>query len=162
MNNVNQLYNKYFDTYKKNCDSEDLNEDKFFFDPTSLKHLVRKNKNQSRLKKILRKTQKPLWFEINRNEFEESTRDICNNQDKNDFKITINKRIYDLKNAKKYWMDVTTRKITKSEAKELYNKLIEKDIDALEREKSNNDTRKHNILNILNNVVSIFIGLYWH
>ena len=58
-------------------------------------------------------------------------------------------------------MDVTTRKITKCEAKELYNKLIQKDIDGLEREKSN-DTRKHNILNILNNVVSIFTGLYWH
>ena len=27
MNNVNQLYNKYLDTYKKNYDSEDLNEE---------------------------------------------------------------------------------------------------------------------------------------
>ena len=26
LNNVNQLYNKYFDTYKKNPDSEDINE----------------------------------------------------------------------------------------------------------------------------------------
>ena len=36
---------------------------------------------------------------------------------------------------KKNWMEVTTRKTTKSEAKELYNKLIRKDIDTLEREK---------------------------
>ena len=34
-------------------------------------------------------------------------------------------------------MEVTTCKTTKSEAKKLYNKLIQKDIDVLEREKSN-------------------------
>ena len=45
--------------------------------------------------------QKPLWFKINKPEFEELTRDIYNNQDIKDFKITINKRTYDLKNAKK-------------------------------------------------------------
>ena len=32
-------------------------------------------------------------------------------------------------------MEVTTHKTTKSEAKKLYNELIQKDIDALEREK---------------------------
>ena len=45
--------------------------------------------------------QKPLWFEINKKEFEELTRDIYNNQDNNDFKIIINKKTYHLKNAKK-------------------------------------------------------------
>ena len=45
--------------------------------------------------------QKPLWFKINKPEFEELTRDIYNNQDIKDFKITINKGTYDLKNAKK-------------------------------------------------------------
>ena len=54
MNNVNQLYNKYLDTYKKNYDSEDLNErDEKLFDPNQFEYSVRKNKNQSRLKKIL-------------------------------------------------------------------------------------------------------------
>ena len=43
----------------------------------------------------------PLWFEINRKDFEEVTRDIYNNQGNNDFKFTINRRTYDLKNAKK-------------------------------------------------------------
>ena len=34
LNNVNQLYNKYFDTYKKNYGSENFNErDENFFDP---------------------------------------------------------------------------------------------------------------------------------
>ena len=65
--------------------------------------------------------QKPLQFEINKKEFEESTGDIYNNQENNDFKIIINKRTYDLKNAKKNWMEVTTRKTTKSEARTLYD-----------------------------------------
>ena len=61
-----------------------------FLNLTSLKYLVRKNKDQSRLKKMLRnrcknqsrlkkkmrerererELQKPLWFEINKKEFE--------------------------------------------------------------------------------------------
>ena len=41
------------------------------------------------------------------------------NQDDKDFKIIINKRTYDLKNEKIFWMEVTTRKITKSETKKL-------------------------------------------
>ena len=43
------------------------------------------------------------------------------NQDNNDFKIIINNKIYNLKNAKKNkninWIEVTTRKTTKKEAK---------------------------------------------
>ena len=60
MNNIYQLYNKYFDTYKKNYDNEGLNErDEFFFlTLTILKYLVRKGKNQSRLRKILRESHK--------------------------------------------------------------------------------------------------------
>ena len=105
--------------------------------------------------------QKPLWFEINKKEFEELTRNIYNNQDNTDFKIIINRRTYDLKNAKNFWTELTTRKTTKSEAKKLYNELIQKDIDTLEREKSNR-SEKYNILNILNNVGSIFTGVYLH
>ena len=111
--------------------------------------------------------QKPIWFEINKKEFEELTIDIYNNQDNNDFKIIINKRTYDLKNAEKFWMEVTTCKTTKSDAKELYIEMIQKDKDALEREKIDKKNeiggiRKHNILNILNNVGSIFNGAYLH
>ena len=72
MNNVNQLYNKYVDTSKKNYNCEDLNKKiKKILTLTSFKCLVRKNKNQSRLKKILRQIQKPLWFEIKEKEFED-------------------------------------------------------------------------------------------
>ena len=43
----------------------------------------------------------------------------------------------------------------------MYNELIQKDIEALEGGKSN-DIRKYNILNLLNNVGSIFTGTYLH
>ena len=43
----------------------------------------------------------------------------------------------------------------------MYNELIQKDTDTLEREKTS-DTRKHNILDILDNVGSIFTGTYLH
>ena len=74
-----------------------------------------------------------------------------------------------MKNAETFWMEVTTRKATKSEAKGLYNELIQKDIDVLEREKIDEtgkkdigDIKKHNILSILNNLSSIFTVTYLH
>ena len=55
MNNVNRRYDSYYDSYKNNYDSEDLNEkNKLFFDPNQFKIFGEKNKNQNRLKKILR------------------------------------------------------------------------------------------------------------
>ena len=98
---------------------------------------------------------------MNKKEFEELTRDIYNNQDNNDFKIIINKRTYDLKNAKEFWTEVTTRKTTKSQTKQLYNGLVQKDIDTLEREKSNG-FENNNVLNTLEKVGSIFTGSYLH
>ena len=55
-------------------------------------------------------------------------------------------------------MKVATRKTTKSEAKELYSELIQKDIDVLEKEK-NDDIRTYRILDILRNIGSIFTAL---
>ena len=43
----------------------------------------------------------------------------------------------------------------------MYKKLLQKGIDALEREKSNN-IKKHNILDILNNIGTLFTGAYMH
>ena len=101
---------------------------------------------------------KLLRFEVNRKQFEELTRDIYNNQGINDFKIITNKKTYDLKNAKTFWMKVTTSETTK---KKLYNELIQKETDALTNEKSN-DASKYNILNVLDNADSIFTGAYLH
>ena len=80
--------------------------------------MVRKKKEAEWTEeKTEREMQKPIQFEINTKEFEKLTRDIYNNQDNHDFKIIINKRTYNLKNAKKIWMEVTKRKTTKSEAR---------------------------------------------
>ena len=65
-----------------------------------------------------------LWFEINREEFEELARDIYNNHDYINFKIIIDKGTYDLKNAKKFWMEVTTCEITKSEGKNCIRNFV--------------------------------------
>ena len=110
--------------------------------------------------------QKPIGFEINKKEFEELTRDIYNNQYNNGFKIITNKRTYDLKNAKKLWMEVTTRKTTKSETKELYKELLQKDIDVLERGKVDESNtivciRKY-VLNIVRNIGSEITDAYVH
>ena len=101
-----------------------------------------------------------LYFEINKKKFEELTRKIYNNEDNNNFKIIINRITYDLKNANKFWTKVATRKTTKSEAKKLYNELIQKDIDTLR--KKINRSEKYNILNIPNNVGLIFTCAYLH
>ena len=66
--------------------------------------------------RIEREIQNPLWFEINKKGFVELTGHIYNNQGNNDFKIII-KKAYDLKNANKIWMEITTCKTTKSEGK---------------------------------------------
>ena len=79
--------------------------------------------------------QKPLWIKINKKEFDELTENIYNNQDNTDFKFTINRKTYDLKDAKMFWTELTKRKITKNEAKDFYNKLIQKDIHILEKSK---------------------------
>ena len=104
INNVKPLYNKYFDTYKKNYNSEKVkDEDKRGQDYKQFE-IFDKKKQKSEWNKEKAKTemQKPLWFEINRKEFEELTGGIYNNQDNDDFKIKINKKTSDLENEKTF------------------------------------------------------------
>ena len=68
----------------------------------------------------------PLWFRINKSEFDELKSNIYNNQNNKDFKITINKKTYDLKNAKKIWTKITKSKVSKNDAEKLYKKLLQK------------------------------------
>ena len=64
--------------------------------------MVEKTKIEVDWKKSERKMQKPIQFKIIKNEFEELTREIYNNQDHNDFKIIINRRTYDWKMQKNF------------------------------------------------------------
>ena len=82
--------------------------------------------SQIKSEQIEIKMQIPLWFKVNKSEFEELTSGIYNNQNNKDFKITINKKTYDLKNAKKIWTEITKGTISKNEAKKLYKELIQK------------------------------------
>ena len=61
----------------------------------------------------------PLWFKINKPESDELKSDIYDNQNNKDFKITINKKTYDLKNARKFWKKITETKVSKKEAEKL-------------------------------------------
>ena len=107
------------------------------------------------------KMQISLWFKINKLEFDELTSNIFDNQNNKYFKITINKKTYDLKEVKEVWSKITKSKISRNEAKKLYKELIQKNIDALDREKSNS-IKKNNILKILENIGAIFTGAYLH
>ena len=145
----------------KNYDSEKVKDEEKRGRDYKQFEVIDKKKQKSKWtkEKTKREMQKPLRFKINEKEFEELTTNIYNNQDNNDFKFTINRSTYDLKNAKRFWMEATMRKTIKSEAKEVYNELIQKDIDTLEKSKSNK-TEKCNISNILENVGTIFTSAY--
>ena len=61
----------------------------------------------------------PLWFRINKPEFQELTSNLYINQNNKNFKITINKKTYDLKDAKNFWIKITKSNICRNEAKKL-------------------------------------------
>ena len=63
------------------------------------------------------KMQKLWWFKINKPEFEELTSNIYDIQNNKDSNITINKKTYDLKNAKKFWTKITKSEISRNEVK---------------------------------------------
>ena len=117
---VESLYNNYFDAYKKNYDSKELtDEDKRKYDYKRFELIDKKKQSEWTEEETKTEMPKPLWFKINKKDFEELTKNIYNNQDNNDFKFTINRRTYDLKNPEEFWTEVTTRKTTKGEAKKI-------------------------------------------
>ena len=64
--------------------------------------------NQNQLKKkrprqkYLKKIQKPLWIELNKNDFNALIKDVYNNLDRNELETIIDRKTYDLKNAKRF------------------------------------------------------------
>ena len=75
--------------------------------------LKKKRPRQKKLDKIKR----PLWAKINKNDFDLLIRDVCDNLNNDKFKTTVNKKTYDLKNAKKFLVKITTQKISEEDAK---------------------------------------------
>ena len=88
------------------------------------------NKNQitNSIKIEESEIQKPLWVKLNKNDFGSLIQDVKNNLNKNEFKTTISKKVYDLQNEHKFLVKITTQKISEKEARELYFNLITPDI----------------------------------
>ena len=83
--------------------------------------------------------------------------------DNNEFKTTVDKKDYDLKNAKKFLLKMTTKKISERKALELYSDFITSDITALKKAKSNKNKNKwRKILDVLENLESVFTCIYLH
>ena len=65
-------------------------------------------KNQNQLKKEETETknpdgiQKPLWIKLNKNDFDSLIQDVYNDLNNDEFKTTVDKKAYDLKNAKEF------------------------------------------------------------
>ena len=159
MNNVKQIYNKYLDTCKKNYDSEKVSDEekrgryyKQFEIIDNRDHEPKSTKKQETGTKYPNGIQKPLQVKLNKNDFDSLIQDVYNNLNNDEFKTTVDKKAYDLKNAKKFLVKITTQKINEKDALKLYSDLITPDITALEKSKSKGKDRRHNILSVLKNL----------
>ena len=167
LSNVKQLYNKYLDTYKKNYNSEKVkDEEKRGRDYKQFEIIDNGDQEPKSTKKEETETkkpdgiQKPLWVKLNKNDFDSLIQDVYNNLNNDEFKTTVEKKVYDLENAKKFLVKIITQKISEKDALKLYSDLITPDITALEKSKGKGRDRRNNILNALKNLESDFTGVY--
>ena len=79
-----------------------------------------------------------------------------------EFKTTVERKSYYLRNVKKFLLEITTKKISEEEALKLYSDLIIPDIAELEKSNSKSKDRRANILNVLKNLESVFTGISFH
>ena len=54
---------------------------------------------------------KPFLVKLNKNNFDSLIQDVYNNLNNDELKTTVDKKAYDLKNAKKFLVRITTQKI---------------------------------------------------
>ena len=80
----------------------------------------------------------------------------------NEFKTTVDKKTYDLKNAKKFLVRIITQKISKEEVLKLYFNLIAPDKTELENAKGKGKNKTYKILEVLRNLKLVFTGAYLH
>ena len=103
MNNVKQLSNKYLDSYnsekvkdegKRGCDYKQFEAIDIGYQEPKL------TKKEETVTKRPDRIQKPLWVKLYKNHFDLLIQDIYNNLNHDEFKFTVDKKTYDLKNAK--------------------------------------------------------------
>ena len=122
-------------------------------------------KEPTQLKQInLNEIIKLSWIKLSRNDLLSLVKDIVNNLDNKNYQTMISNDRYDLTNAEKFLLEIVTKKISKNEARNLYENLIESKVIELTRAKSYRGKNKRlYILNIYNNVgSSIFKVVYFH
>ena len=68
---------------------------------------------------------------MNKNDFDLLRQDVYNNLNNSKFKIIVERKVYDLRNAKRILLETTTKKISEKEAFKMYSDLIIPDIAAL-------------------------------
>ena len=105
---------------------------------------------------------RPLWVKIDESDFDSLIQDVYDNLNNNEFKTTVNKRVYELKNARKFLLIIGTQKVSEKEANELHSGLIAPDITVLKNMKGKSKNKRYNILNVLINLRSVFTGVYLH
>ena len=97
---------------------------------------------------------------MSRKDFESLIKDVADNLNKNKFKTSVDGKAYDLRNAKKFLVKITTQKISQKEALELYSDLIAPYTTELEKWKGKDKDKRSNILNVLKNLQSVLAGVY--
>ena len=119
LNNANQIYNKYFDTYKRSYNSE------------KVKEKEKRGRDYKQFEIIDNGDQEPKSTKKEETEAKKTIEDVYNNQNNDKCKTTIDKKAYYLKNAKKVLVKITTQKNSEKEAFKLYSDLIFPNIAAL-------------------------------
>ena len=184
LNKLSKLCDDLIKEYKKNYERESKNDKndswKQKYDPQTLKALDYLSvkletislsdedrsdiKQPTQLKQLnLNEISKPLWINLSREDFNLLIKDVPDNLDNKNYKTNADGRIYGLKNAKKFLLDIGTKKISKDEVRYLYDNLIKPDADTLEKSKSRGNDKRNNILTTLNNIeTSVLDGVYLH
>ena len=104
----------------------------------------------------LNEISKPLWIEVSRKYLNSLIKDVVNNLDNKDYKTSADGDDYDLKNADNFLLVIVTKKLSRDDALKLYNNLINSNIDSLKNAKGEGKNKRNNILNVLNDIESIF------
>ena len=106
---------------------------------------------------------KPLWIDLSRKDFDLLIIDVDDNLDNKSYKTGVAGNDHDLKNAKTFLQEISTKKISQNEAHQLYNNLIKPDVNVLSKTKSRNENKRENVLTVLNNIKPVVSeGLYFH
>ena len=104
---VKPLYNKYLNAYKNNYNNKKVKYDekrgrdyKQFQIIYNRDQGPKSTKDEDTEAKKTDEIQKPLWVKINKNHFDALIQDIYSNLNNDEFKATVIKKTYDLKNTK--------------------------------------------------------------